>query len=407
MKTVESILAGVDYEICCINSPSKVVLGGLRDHITIVEERLKTKQLTASFVDVLYAFYTSYDDAILDDLVLELQGITFRNPAIPFVSTVLGEVYLPDRRLDPSYLRIHCCRIVKFEAALAAAHEQKVIQPKALVVETGAHNVLGRLVRSCLGSEVTVMPTLQRDRDDWAVITDALSQVYRSGKDLHWQEHHSGFEASHKVIQILAYNWNLKNYWMQYVNDSPLWKGDPPLVMAAAKLQSSTIHTVHEDSANKILVEFDLLHPELNRLIQGHVVDKIPVCTPFVYTDIALRIGKYLVERYHPELQGCQLDVAQMTIRKALIVKSEDTQPLQTTAEVDCAKDEARCRFPTFDAKGKPSVVYAPSVVRFCDEKPAGNLGRDQTAYRELSRACEPAWRAELPSVSTEPRFTR
>jgi len=402
MKTVEPILAGMDYEVCCINGPNEVVLGGLRDHITIVEERLKANRLPTTFIDVPYAFHTSQVDAILDDLELELQGITFRKPAVPFISTVLGDVCSSDCELDPSYVRIHCRSTVKFQAALAAAHQQKVISPKALVLEMGTHNVLTRLVQSCLGSEVTAMPTLQRDQDDWAVIADAVSQVYRSGKDLHWQEYHRGFEASHKVLQLPAYNWNLKNYWMQYVNDWSLRKGDLPLVVAAAKLQSSTIHTVHEDSAEKIVVESDLLHSELNRLIQGHVVDKIPVCTPSVYADIALQIGKYLVERYHPELHGCQLDVAEMTIRKALIAKSEGTQPLQTTAEVDWAKKEARCRFATFDAKGKPSVVHAQSVVRFCDDSLRKSLhGTSADTKRRIENL-----RASLESRAAE-RFNR
>ena len=401
MTTVEPILEGLDYEICCINSPNEVVLGGLRDRVTIVEERLKANRLPTTFIDVPYAFHTSQVDTILDDLEHELQGITFRKPAVPFISTVLGDVCLFDRQLDPSYLRLHCRRAVRFQAALAAAQQQKIISAKSLVIEIGAHSILTRLVRSCLGSDITALPTLQKDQDDWAVIADAVSQVYRSGKDLHWQEYHRGFEASHEVLQLPAYNWNLKDYWIQYVNDWSLRKGDPPLV-AAAKLQSSTIHTVHEDNAGKIVVESDLGHSVLNRLIQGHVVDKIPVCTPSVYADIALQIGKYLVERYHPELHGCQLDVAEMTIQKALIAKSEGTQPLQTTAEVNWAKREARCRFATFDAKGKPSVVHAQSVIRFGDESLQKNL---QGTLADTKQRIEKL-RASLESRAAE-RFNR
>ena len=368
MTTIEQILADLDYEVCCLNGPNEVVLGGLRGHVTILEERLKAQRLPTTFIDVPYAFHTSQVDAVLDDLELELQGITFRKSAVPFISTALGDVCSCDHEFNASYIRNHCRRTVKFQAALAAAHQQKVISPKSLVIEIGVHNVLTRLVRSCLGPDITAMPTLQRDQDDWAVIAGAVSQVYQSGKDLNWQEYHKGFDASHKVLQLPAYNWNLKNYWMQYVNDWSLRKGDAPLVVAAAKLQSSTIHVVHEDGPEKIVVESDLCHSELHGLIQGHVVDKIPVCTPSVYADIALQIGRYLVERYHPELHGCQLDVADMTIRKALIAKPEGTHPLQTTAEVDWTKKEARCRFSTFDAKGKPSVVHAQSIIRFCDE---------------------------------------
>ena len=402
LKMVEPILAGVDYEICCVNGPDEVVLGGLRDDVTVVEERLKANRLPATFIDVPYAFHTSQVDAILNDFDLDLQGIMCRKPVVPFISTVLGDVCSSDRELDPSYIRIHCRCTVNFQAALASAYQQKVISPKALVIEIGPHNVLTRLVRSCLGSEVTAMPTLQRDRDDWAVIAEAVSKVYRNGKDLHWQEYHRGFEASHKVLQLPAYKWNLKSYWMQYVNDWSLRKGDPPLVVAAAKLQSSAIHTVHEDSAERIVVESDLRHAELNSLTQGHVVDNIPLCTPSVYAEIALQIGKYLVERYHPEMHGCQLDVADLTIRKALVTKSEGIQPLQTSAEVNWPRKEASFRFATLDAKGKPSVVHAQSVIRFGDDTLRARL---QGTSEDIKRRIENL-RAGLESRATE-RFNR
>lgn len=368
VEMVGPILASMNFEVCCINSPNEIVLGGLRYCITTVAERLKANRILTTFIDVPYAYHTSQVDAILDDFELELQGVTFHKPAVPFISTVLGDVCSTERELSPSYLRIHCRRTVKFQAALAAAYQQKIISPKALVIEMGAHNILTRLVRSCLGPEITAIPTLQRDQDDWAMIADALTQVYRSGMDLHWQEYHRGFQASQRVLQLPAYNWNLKNYWIQYVNNWSLRKGEAPLVLPAAKLQSSTIHTVLEDTAEKIVVQSNLCHFELNRLIQGHIVDKIPVCTPSVYADIALQIGKYLVEQYHPELHDCKLDVAEMTIQKALIAKFEGTQFLQTTVEVNWPKKEALCRFATFDARGNPSATHAQNILRFCDE---------------------------------------
>ena len=402
VKIIELILAGVRYEVCCINGPNEVVLGGLREDIIVAEERLKYNRLSITHIDVPYAFHTSQVDAVLDDLEFELQGITIRKPKIPFISTVLGKVYSSHSELDPSYIRIHCRRTVDFQAALTAGYQQKVIPPKALVVEIGAHNVLTRLVRSCLGPEVTAMATLQRRQDDWAVIVRAISQLYRSGKDLYWHDYHQDFEASQKVLQLPAYRWNLKNYWMQYINDWSLRKGDPPLVVAATRLESSTIHTVLEDSTEKVVVESDLCHSELSSLTQGHIVDNIPLCTPSIYADIALQIGKYLVGRYRPELQGCQLDVADMNICKALVTRSEGTQPLQTSVKVDWAKKEASCRFATYDVKGRPNVVHAQSIVRFCDDSLRKRLEATST---DIQRRIE-ALQAGLTTGAAE-RFNR
>ena len=367
-KVVETVLSGVNYEICCLNGPSEVVLGGLRDEIDMIDAKLKANRLPTTVIDVAFAFHTSQVDPILDELELELQGVTFGKAAVPFISAALGNVFPAEHQFDKAYIRHHCRQSVKFETALLAAQQQKAIPPKALVIEIGPHNVLTRLARACLGIGMTIMPTLQRKQDDWVTITDTLSQIYKSGKDIDWHEYHRDFHSSHKVLQLPAYKWNLNNYWIQYTNDWSLRKGDGPLVVSAAKLESSTIHTVIEDTSDKIVVQSDLCHGELNRLVQGHVVFGVPVCTPSVYADIALQIGKYLTSRYHPELVDCQLEVAEMTIQKALIAKSEGNQLLQTTAVVDWAKKEAHCHFATFDSRGRPSLVHAHTKIRFSDE---------------------------------------
>lgn len=243
VETIEPILAGMGYEVCCINGPNEVVLAGLKDDIVAVEERLKVNRVSTALLDVPYAFHTSQVDAILDDYELELQGVTFHKPAVPFISTVWGDVCSTECKLDPSYLRLHFRGTVRFQAGLIAAQAQKMISSKALFIEIGAYTPLTRLVRSCLESRVSAVPTLQRGQDDWAMIANAISQVYRSGMNVHWQEYHRDFAASHTVLQLLAYRWDLKNYWIQYVNDWSLRKGDA-LVLSTAKLQSTTVQYI-------------------------------------------------------------------------------------------------------------------------------------------------------------------
>lgn len=63
--------------------------------------------------------------------------------------------------------------------------------------------------------------------------------------------YHYDFKVSHEVIPLAAYSWDLKEYWMQYVNDWSLRKGGPALTISdASTLESSTIHRVAEETGN-------------------------------------------------------------------------------------------------------------------------------------------------------------
>jgi len=97
-------------------------------------------------------------------------------------------------------------------------------------------------------------------------------------------------------------------------------------------------------------VEADIAHKDLSPLVQGHEVDGIPLCTPSVYADIALTLGTYLLERYRPNQQDNLVDVSDMTISKALILRSDATkQLLQAHAEADWLSQSAAIKFMSFD----------------------------------------------------------
>ena len=136
------------------------------------------------------------------------------------------------------------------------------------------------------------LPTLKRDQDIWSTLTATLSTLYAVGADINWKEYHHGFKSSHKVLSLPAYSWDLRDYWIQYVNDWSLRKGDPiktesipsAIMLTSLKLESTTIHKVLNDTVTdqkvSILVETDLNRSDLHPLAQGHRVNGVPLCTP-------------------------------------------------------------------------------------------------------------------------------
>ena len=122
-----------------------------------------------------------------------------------------------------------------------------------------------------------------------------------------------------------TYSWDLKEYWMEYVNDWSLHKGGPPLTISnALKIESTTIHRVNEETSDSqethMIVEAKIAQNDLSPLVQGHEVDGIPLFTSSVYADITLSLGTYLLEGYRPDQQEELVDVADMRMPKAKIL---------------------------------------------------------------------------------------
>lgn len=374
------------YEFACVNSPTETVVAGSTADMDTAAKVLADAGLRTTTLKVPYAFHSSQVDPILVDFGKAAASATYSAPIIPVICPLDGNVILPtDEKVafGPDYLVRHCREPVNMLQALRNSHSQRVISDQTIVLEVGPHPAVSGMVKATLGPQMQTLPTSQRtsssrqSKSPWQVLTESIKKLYFLGVDMNWPEYHRDFPVSHRVISLPAYSWDLKDYWIQYVNDWSLRKGDPPLIINAGpsiKLDTTTIHRVVEESPGlnnaklSIIVEADIARPDLNPLVQGHCVDGIPLCTPSVYCDIALTLGKYLAETYRPQLCGEDLvvAVADMTVSKALIAKPEGPQPLQTHSEVDWDKSEAITRFVSFDNKGQLQE-HARCVIRFLD----------------------------------------
>ncbi|PLB48450.1 conidial pigment polyketide synthase PksP/Alb1 [Aspergillus steynii IBT 23096] len=400
---IQTALAGAHHEIACVNSPEETVLAGPNAQVEELQQTLNSKGFRSKTICVPFAYHSSQVDPILSDLEAVAGGVTFHKPTIPVISPLLSKVIEDVGIIGPDYLRRHCRQTVNFADALRSAKENGSIKDGSFVLEIGPHSVVTGMVKGTLGPAVTAVATLQRNRDEWKTLTDMLSSLYCAGIDLRWHEYHRDFAAAHKVLELPAYKWNLKDYWIQYSNDWSLRKGDTPLVaLSVAPLESTTIHKVVEESKDAITVESDMARADFNPLVQGHEVDGVPLCTPSVYADIALTVGKYVLDRYHPEMADRLVDVSNMTVMKALIAKPQGPQLLRTFVTVDWAAKKAKARFCSYDKKGQPTVEHSNCEIHFTDRARQEQL--EQTAPEKQARMV--SMRKELENGPTQ-RFNR
>ncbi|KAG6995597.1 hypothetical protein G7Y79_00044g080680 [Physcia stellaris] len=369
---IAAVLGNNLYEIACINSPIETVLAGPNGNILALQEILNSAGNKSKIMKVPYAFHSSQVEPVLADFKKLVSGVTFSQARIPILCPLDGSIVDGKGSFSPEYLARHCREPVNMLKALLTARSNHLITDQTMTLEIGPHPAISGMVRSVLGPQIATLAPLQRGRPAFQTFSATLKSLYVAGAHIGWSRYHHDFQMSHQVISLPAYSWDLKEYWMQYVNDWSLRKGDGPLTIDdPLTLETTTIHNIVEEISDsqktRIIVQADIARKDLSPLVQGHEVDGIPLCTPSVYADMALTLGTYLQKRYRPHQDNILVDVSDMTISKALILRAGAAQQLlQARVEVDWSTDAAAIQFMSFD-KHQKLQEHSRCVVRFKD----------------------------------------
>ena len=84
-----------------------------------------------------------------------------------------------------------------------------------------------------------------------------------------------------------------------------------------------------------------------------------------MYAEIGLSLGRYLIDRYQPGLEGSIVDVADLIVEKALIPHCNGPQMLRTSADVDWASKSAKLVFRSHNVSPTFPGALAVSTVLF------------------------------------------
>lgn len=372
---VRKICEGLNYEIACINAPTETVLSGTNDQIDEALQRFSAAGLRNTKLQVPFAFHSSQMQPVIETFKAAICAVKFQDPKIPIISPLLGEVLTTKDALCPEYLARHCRETVNFVAGIEAA-EKAGLQSSTIWVEIGAHPVVSGLLRTNLGVTTVTLPTLQRNKDTWKILTSTLTALYESGVEIKWAEYHRSFSNSLSVIRLPSYNWDLKEYWMQYTGDWTLYKGSVDFRQGAPTLSTTCVHKLVEEKkdGNSILVvgECDVLRDDVDHFVRGHRVNNVPLVTPSVYAEMALVLGEYL-RKQHAELSGCLVDLQHMDVQRPFATKSKGKGPqlLRCCISLDVRTFKGSVEFWSVTREGKKLVRHAEASMTFPDLKRA------------------------------------
>jgi myxalamid-type polyketide synthase MxaB len=210
IRTVAAAIAPFMQEVAIagVNGPKLVVISGKKERIDAITASLKEQGVRVSSLTVSHAFHSPLMDPILDEFEAVAREIEFHTPAIPLISNVTGMAIMPGEIIDAGYWRRHIRMAVQFMAGMQTLGRLDA----EVFLEVGPHPTLIGMARRILDDKKLVWATsLNRKKQDWPTILDALAQMYAAGLPVDW----AGFDADYQRqrIDLPTYPFQRQRYW--------------------------------------------------------------------------------------------------------------------------------------------------------------------------------------------------
>jgi acyl transferase domain-containing protein/NADPH:quinone reductase-like Zn-dependent oxidoreductase/acyl carrier protein len=203
-------LAGLEdtVEVAALNSPGSVTLSGSFAGLDALRSAMETRGVFFRLLDLDYAFHSQYMDSIRTRLLRDLAGLAPSAGGGRFISTVTG-AELSGERLDAGYWWDNVRQPVRFEQAIGSLAQAGY----RVYLEIGPHAILQRYIGECLsaaGVAGRALPTLRRDDDGAARLTEAALRAHLLGCPLNLDVH---FPHAGRFTPLPAYPWQRERHW--------------------------------------------------------------------------------------------------------------------------------------------------------------------------------------------------
>ncbi|KAI1481114.1 polyketide synthase [Daldinia eschscholtzii] len=361
--------------IACINGPRETVLSGTSTEIAEIAEQLGGAGFKCTQLKVPFAFHSAQVEPILDDFEKLARSVRFEEPKIPVISPLHGKL-LDGEPINPTYLRDHAREAVNFLGGLVSAQQSGVIDEKTVWLEVGPHPVCANMVKAAFGATTIAVPSLRRNEATYKTLSSTLCTFHSAGLNIDWNEYHRDFDASVRLLDLPAYSFDLKNYWLQYTGDWSLTKNRGALAAPKAieaskpKVSTTTVQKVTKEEVNGDIViletESDLTEKNMRKICEGHRVNGTTLTPSTLYGDMAMTICEYGYKLVRPDAKDIGMNVADMEVPKTLIFNPKaESQILRMHVKINVAENVADISFTT--GEGAQKAEHAVCKVFFGD----------------------------------------
>ena len=221
-------------EIAAVNAPASTVIAGDEEAVTALAGRLAADGRKTRRLAVSHAFHTAHMDGVLDDFRAVAADRTYREPRLPVVSDVTGEVPPAGTLTDPAYWARHVRRTVRFADAVRTLAGRGCVR----YIEIGPHATLaGPLQETLDGTEASArVAAAGSTTEPLRALARALAVAYIDGAALDWSALAPG-----RSVPLPTYPFQHRRYWLDApanadVTAAGLAAAEHPLLGAAVEL---------------------------------------------------------------------------------------------------------------------------------------------------------------------------
>ncbi len=181
LEKVEEVIRSVDdyIVIANINSPVQCVLGGTTKAINTVIEKFQAEGIQAVKIPVSHAFHTKIVAPASAPLREVLARMNLRQPVIPIVANVTGELYPTGKEEILDLLASQVASPVQFVKGMQTLYAEGA----RIFIEVGPKRVLNALAADNLKdkADVTILATNHPRKGGKASFNEALCGIYAAG----------------------------------------------------------------------------------------------------------------------------------------------------------------------------------------------------------------------------------
>ncbi|KAE8371844.1 hypothetical protein BDV26DRAFT_302420 [Aspergillus bertholletiae] len=389
------------YEVSCLNGLTDIVVTGLRGDMASLRDILQGAGLKCVLLELPFAFHSQQMSPVLDDFENATQYVTFKPPAIPVISPLLGRCVREDLVLDGKYLARATREPVNFVAALDAALADGLVNDKTIWLDIGPHPVCTSLASNHYGKGKTqAFASLRRGDATLSTFTGSLAALHCLGLPVAWNEYFDLNESPARLLHLDSYQWNYKNYWIPYEGS---WTLDKAHAGQSSKNNSSAaapnfftssvqqiISEEYGETTGQMTALSNLHHPDLRGAADGHKINGRSVVTGSIWADIAFTVGEYLYKQMVPDGQTPHMDVRNMEVTEAQVLHPEASpaQFIQIEGALDMSQKQTMVRLYAASADGTRTTdkAFAAATVNY-EEAQAWQEQWQMTSHLVAARA--------------------
>ncbi|SDD13058.1 type I polyketide synthase [Actinokineospora iranica] len=196
--------------IAGVNGPRAVVVSGDEAAVTAMVELWSARGRRTRRLAVSHAFHCAHMDGVLAAFRSALDSVTFREPLLPVVSNVTGDIATAARMTSPDYWVSHVREAVRFLDGVRTLRRAGVTE----FVELGPDGVLTALVAQAVADEEgavgAAVSMLRSGRDDLESAYAALGALHVRGVAVDW----SPLLPATRLVPLPRYPFQHRRFWL-------------------------------------------------------------------------------------------------------------------------------------------------------------------------------------------------